>query len=373
MTTKTRLTWMVAAVASQAALADSSVTMYGRVDLGLQQIHNGGSTIRVDSGTYTASRLGFRGVEDLGGGLSALFLLESGFNADTGNTQGGTRLFNRGSYVGLSSKDAGTVTIGRQYVPIFWPFLFSDDAGPLRLHGYSAVQSIQRSNFFRVKGGALKTPIPDGTLGSTAGGIYAAGISSAFENNLLVYKTPSFAGLTLTGAYGAPEGYVDGAKIYGANAEYRNGDLYLGAGWNQKRGVIATTTMQQRVDESMLGAMYSVTPVINVWGNVHGWDFRTDAAGRVRGHDAMLGVSFKVPTGQVWANYSAKSVKDCTDCNSRGFGIGYHHLLSKRTDLYASYGRVSNDANSANSLNGVAPLNAGQGVRGIAMGIAHQF
>ena len=373
MNTKTRFALLALALAAQAASAQSSVTLYGRVDVGLQHVDNGVATMRVDSGTYTSSRLGFRGTEDLGGGLSALFFMETGFNADTGVAQGGTRLFNRGSYVGLSSKTAGTVTIGRQYVPIFWPFLYADDTGPLRLHGYSPVQSVQRSNFFRVNQAALTSPVTNGTLASGAGGIYSAGITSGFENNLVVYKTPDFGGLTVTGAYGAPEGYADGAKIYGANAEFRRGGLYLGAGWNQKRGIVTATATQQRIDESMLGAMYTVTPLVNVWGNVHGWNFRTGAASQVKGHDAMLGVSFKLPTGQLWANYGAKTVKDCTDCNSSGFGVGYHHLLSKRTDVYASYGRVNNNANSANTLNGIAPLTAGQSVRGIALGVAHQF
>ena len=373
MKIQTKLALLTVALASQAALAQSSVTLYGRIDVGLQQVNNGMSSTRIDSGTYTASRFGFRGTEDLGGGLSAVFLLENGFNADTGAAQGGTRLFNRGAYVGLSSKTAGTVTLGRQYVPIFWPFLFSDDTGPLRLHGYSAVQSIQRSNFLRVNSSALTAPLANGTLASAAGGIYAAGASSAFENNLAVYKTPDFGGLTVTGAYGAPEGYSDGAKVYGANAEFRRGDLYLGAGVNQKQGVVTASDNYQKVRESMVGAMYSVTPQINLWGNIHGWELETGASGKVKGRDAMLGVSYKLPTGQLWANYAQKVVNDCIDCSSRGFGMGYHHLLSKRTDVYVSYARVSNDANSGNSLNGVTPLSTGQSVRGIAAGIAHQF
>ncbi|WP_295951691.1 porin [Rhodoferax sp.] len=357
---------------SPVAMAQSSI-IYGRVDVGLQQVNNGTSSTRVDSGTYTSSRLGIRGDEDLGGGLSALYFMEIGFNADTGVAQGGNRLFNRGSYVGLSSKDAGTVTIGRQYTPIFWPFLFSDDTGPLRLHGYSPVQSVQRSNFFRVNSSALTTPVANGTLASASGGIYSVGITSAFENNLVVYKTPSFGGLTVTGAYGAPEGYTDGGRIYGANAEFRKGDLYLGGGWTQKQGLVASTGSYQKINESMVGAMYSVTSAINLWGNVHGWDVAAGAGSKVKGHDLMVGVSYKLPAGQLWANYAGKTVKECTDCNSQGFGVGYHHYMSKRTELYVSYGRVNNDANSANSLNGIAPLTAGTSVRGVAAGIAHQF
>jgi len=373
MNEKARYAALALLAASSCALAQSNVTVYGRVDLGLQNIHNGTTRTGVDSGTYTASRLGFRGTEDLGGGLSALFFLEAGLSADAGLLGSGGRTFNRGSYVGLSGKDWGTVTLGRQYVPIFWPFLFADDAGPLRLHGYSAVQSVQRSNFLRVNQAALTTPLANGTLASGAGGIYSVGITSAFENNLIVYKTPSFGGLTLTGAVGLAEKHVDSDKVLGANAEYRAGPLYLGAGWNKKEGIVAATGASQKVTESMVGAMYSFTTQLNLWANVHGWKFETGASGNLKGNDAMIGASYKVPNGQLWANYARKSVGSCSSCDSKGFGVGYHHLMSKRTELYASYGNVRNEANAANSLNGFAPVGAGTGVRGIAVGIAHQF
>jgi predicted porin len=88
----------------------------------------------------------------------------------------------------------------------------------------------------------------------------------------------------------------------------------------------------------------------------------------------MLGVSFRMASGMVWANYAAKSIGDgCTDCNSRGFGIGYHHFLSKRSELWVATARVSNDANSANSLNGFAPDAPGKSVTGLAAGITLTF
>lgn len=352
-----------------------SVNLYGRLDLGLQKIHNGDSRTGVDSGTYTASRLGFRGTEDLGGGLSAVFFMEMGLNADKGEAAGGNRLFNRGTHVGLSSTSLGTVTVGRQYVPIFWPFLFADDAGPLRLHGYSAVQSVQRSNFFRVDAGALGTPVANGGLASAGSGIYSAGATSAFENNLIVYKTPNMGGFTFSAAYGVPEGYVDSAKVAGANAEYREGPLYLGAGWNRKVGRVNASTAEQKINETVFGGMYAFTKELNVWGNLHGWSVETGAVGgqTFKGHDAMIGVSYKLPGGQLWANYAKKSVNNCTDCGSSGFGVGYHHLLSKRTEAYVSYGRVGNDRHSYNTLNGFSPVSAGTSVRGFGVGIAHQF
>src|ERR1041385_8308469 len=99
------------------ALAQSGVTLAGRVDVGPQYIDDGLSKVkRLDSGTYTASRLIFRGVEDLGDGLSAGFYLETRFNADVGAQQSAAKFFNAGSQVYLADKKWGTVSLGRQYV-----------------------------------------------------------------------------------------------------------------------------------------------------------------------------------------------------------------------------------------------------------------
>lgn len=377
---KTRSSKTAAALATVATLlpmlaaAQSSVTIAGRVDMGLQAINNGADTLRrVDSGTYTASRLVFRGTEDLGSGLSALFHLENGFSADNGSVNA-TRFFNRGSYVGLSSKELGTLTMGRQYVPIFWPMLFGDDTGPHRLHGYSAVQSVQRSNFARVTTAA--SPIKAaGTLDSISGGLYSIGISSAFEDNLVIYKTPNFSGLTATAAVGAPEGYPSGnGKVFGGNLEYRSGPLYLGYGINSKEGRVPVGGGNtQKIVEQAVTAMYGVTKEINLWGNVHPWSFESNGTD-FKGRDWMLGASWRSGPNMVWANYSAKALQSgCNACDSRGFGIGYHYSLSRRTELYAGFAQVNNDANSANTLVGVAPSAPGKSIRGTTVGVAHAF
>ena len=363
------------AIACGAFAQTSSLTLAGRVDLGPQYIDDGGNTTRrLDSGTYTASRLIVRGSEELGGGLSALFYLESRFNADLGATQSADKFWNAGSYVGLSSTHFGTITLGRQYVPIFWPFLFGDDTGPLRLHGYSAVQSVQRSNLARVT--AAVSPIKAaGTLDSISDGVYTLNITSAFEDNLVIYKLPSFSGLTITGAVSAPEGYPSGGgKVYAGNAEYRNGALYLGYGVNRKEGRVPPgSNTAQKVTEQVITGTYAVVQDVNLWGNFHPWNFDSNGS-KLSGRDFMLGVSFRMPSGMVWANYAAKSIGDgCTDCNSRGFGIGYHYFLSKRSELWVATARVSNDANSANSLNGFAPDAPGKSVTGLAAGITLTF
>ena len=113
---------VAAAFAASAAHAQSSVTLYGLIDAGLMYTNNvkpkggaGGPLFQATSGEINGSRFGFRGAEDLGGGLKAIFVLENGFSVTNGKLAQDSRLFGRQAYVGLSSDQWGTVTLGRQY------------------------------------------------------------------------------------------------------------------------------------------------------------------------------------------------------------------------------------------------------------------
>ena len=357
------------------AFAQSSVTIAGRVDVGPQYIDDGATKQkRIDGGTYTASRLIFRGTEDLGDGLRAGFYLEHRFNADLGAAQSAAKFWNAGAQVNLSGDKWGSITLGRQYVPIFWSFLFADDTGPLRLHTYSALQSVQRSAFARVT--AAASPIKAaGSLDTIGGGIYQLGISSAFEDNLVVYKTASLGGATIQLAAGAAEGAPAGnGRVLGANVEYRGGPFYGSVAYNNKRGTVpAGGGSYQTLTEALVSGMYTVSPLIKLWGNYHPWKLADNGAADFKGHDWMFGASLYLPQSMIWINYAAKTPDNCPSCNSKGAGIGYHYFLSRRTELYASVAQVNNDANSANTLNGFAPSVPGKNVRGFALGLAHTF
>ncbi|MEK6293916.1 MAG: porin, partial [Paraburkholderia tropica] len=113
-------TLMVAAltgVFATAAHAQSSVTLYGLIDAGVTYANNSGghSLWKASSGTVNGSRWGLRGSEDLGGGLKAIFTLESGFNIMNGAAGQSSRMFGRQAFVGLASNQFGAVTLGRQY------------------------------------------------------------------------------------------------------------------------------------------------------------------------------------------------------------------------------------------------------------------
>jgi predicted porin len=124
----------LAACASGASHAQSSVTLYGIIDTGVEWVNNVGakksSVVRVPTLTGSIpSRWGLKGKEDLGSGLSAVFVLESGFAPSQGTLNQGGRLFGRQAYVGLSSAQWGTLTLGRQYSQIYWA-LTGDTMGP---------------------------------------------------------------------------------------------------------------------------------------------------------------------------------------------------------------------------------------------------
>ncbi|MGU7774639.1 porin [Burkholderia sp. MR1-5-21] len=114
--------------------AQSAVTLYGIIDTGVEYVTNVGprksSVVHVPTLTASLPSLwGIRGKEDLGGGLSAVFVLESGFAPEQGTLNQGGRLFGRQAYVGLSGP-WGTVTLGRQYSQIFWAVLTGDTLAP---------------------------------------------------------------------------------------------------------------------------------------------------------------------------------------------------------------------------------------------------
>ncbi len=99
--------------------AQSSVSLYGRLDSGLSFIKTStGNQYGAFSGGMFGDRWGFKGKEDLGNGLAAIFQLENGFSITTGQLRQGGRLFGRQAYAGLADKDYGTITLGRQYDPV---------------------------------------------------------------------------------------------------------------------------------------------------------------------------------------------------------------------------------------------------------------
>jgi len=188
------------AISGAAAHAQSSVTIYGSLDAGVAYVSNvaGGSVTRVDQGTMQPDRFGFKGSEDLGGGMKAIYQLEGGFFTDTGNQTNANRLFNRLSVVGLSG-DFGTFTLGNM------PDLVFDYAGKLS-NGY------QLTNWYLFHPGNLDS------LANT----------SQF-NNAVRYTSPTYSDLTgsVMVGFGEQPGDNKKGRNISAGLNYANGPLKL--------------------------------------------------------------------------------------------------------------------------------------------------
>lgn len=247
------------------ALAQSSVTVYGRVDAGLRYVSNtdaqGGSTTSVDNGALSGSRLGFTGTEDLGGGLKAMFTLESGLNPDTGTLAQGGRMFGRQAFVGLSSS-FGTVTLGRQMSPIYviegWnePFGFYNLTEPGFIYdNYDGGNRWDNSVKYEFVAGPVTASVitapGEGTNGRNLGFsvLFASGpvgINGAWVQTKQLDGRKSHQAWTFGGSY-----VLGSATLYASYLDHRS-DL-----------------TPQTNKAWALGAAYSVTPQFDVIGGYY--------------------------------------------------------------------------------------------------------
>lgn len=316
-----------------AADAQSNVTIYGVADAALAAENSGSQKVtKLSNGNRSSSRLGFRGTEDLGGGLNALFNLESSIKIDTG--EGSVPLFNRRAIVGLEG-GFGTLTLGREYSPI------DSVASPSDIMGLS---------FF---GGAL----------------------SAFDSNRLTrrldnsinYKTPSLGGVVARLAYSLGEQATGPSKnLLGLAVNYANGPLFVGAGYHTIKRVATGDDK-----EYIVGAGYKFS-TFEVKANYLVAD--QDGANN-KFEQFNLGASADLGSGRLYANLQQN--KSESGARGKGYAIAYAHPLSKRTSLYTSYATVRNNATGAfrmiSSGTKVGPTNPGDDPSVFTVGMRHLF
>ncbi len=293
------------------AMAQSSATVYGKLDLGVGQAIGSQNKTLLDAG---GSRLGFRGQEDLGDGLSAVFQIEHRFDPATGTAwaQGASksaqgRFWNGRSSVGL--KNAwGSVQLGRLYTP-----------------AYDLVQN-QIDPF----GGDTVAALRD--AGMRPDGLYATRVSYA------VRADASVGGLSAGALVGDSNANGKTRRPLALGLGYALGALYLGAGFEQTGDEAADTASVWN-----LGARYK-TPLATLSA---GFGKGQDKAGTAS-QSWLLGAAVPVGRGEVKLGYARQS-KDGSGTTVAKLGLGYHHKLSARTKLYAD---VGHDAEQATRKNG---------------------
>ena len=207
-TTRTQLSRFAAAAAALACapvFAQSSVTLYGAVDDAVTYVNNqkGSSNVYLRQGNLYASKFGLQGKEDLGGGTTAIFDLQNGFDLNTGAFASSGLMFNREAYLGLQNVRFGSLTAGRQYTP-YYTFV-----GPLT-------------------GSAWLT----GATGAHPGDI--DGLDTTVRiNNALVYTSPNWGGLQASAmyAFGGIAGSTGKGQTYSGALRYVSGPVSLALGY----------------------------------------------------------------------------------------------------------------------------------------------
>lgn len=319
---------VLALVASTAASAQSSVTLYGRVNTTVENQKVG--SVKTTSLNNNNSRFGFKGVEDLGGGLMAGFQLESGFQSDTGASN--PVFFGRHSEVNLSG-GFGTVRLGN-----FFPASYFASADYVSMHNHDTGSSSDALYY---------DPVWFGGPGT---------------GNKIAYRSPKFGGLSMEGAVVLHE-QVSGAggkNGYDLAANYAMGPLDLGAGYSSVNSN----------SQFSLRAMYSFGQFA-----VGGYYQRNKDANQILPTGAgtrnnfRLAGAYTLGASEFHVNVGrAGAYANVVDSGATQYTLGYNHNLSKRTKVYGYFTRVSNDSN-ATYMTGTA----GTGFSSVAVGIRHNF
>ena len=308
----------LALLGSTAAFAQSSVTLYGRVNTTVerQEVGNAKTT-----GLYNnSSRFGFKGTEDLGGGLKAGFQLESGFSSDTGASA--TTFFGRQSEVNLSG-GFGAVRLGR-----FTAESYFATADYVSMHNHDT--------------------------GSSSDAFYAYVMPDA---NKIAYRSPTFGGLTVDAAAALHETVAGGKNAYDLAANYNMGPLALGAGYSK----------QGDVNQFAARALYSFG-AFTVGGYIQRDENALVANGGTRNTFRLAG-AYNLGASEFHVNVGrAGEYKKVNDSDATQYTLGYNYNLSKRTKVYGYYTHVNNSRN-ATYMSGVA----GADFSSLAVGVRHNF
>lgn len=336
-----------------AASAQSSVTVYGIVDAGIASVDNGGDRATLqNSGNNNSSRIGFKGVEDLGNGLKGTFVLENGFNSDDGSSATANAAFSRLSYVGLEG-GFGAVRLGRQNTQI-----------------KTALSQID--------------PFETGGIANAItylGGNNGLGAIPERVSNQLTYTSPNFSGFSGSVGYTFGEAAGDNGanSAWGAQLGYANGPLNVQFGYNDQDasavtviGADTNTTKLADTKIALLGATYDFGVVkLHAAYSQKKLDSETTAPD-LKVKSALVGVTVPFGASKIRAEY-IRNNDDRTDFDNNVMALSYTYSLSKRTTLYTTYARVDNDDRSNLGFGSNPSVITGENTSAFAVGVQHNF
>lgn len=373
---KKTLIALAALAATGAVMAQSSVTLYGVVDVGFTSVNNSGTgstdNTGLTSSNMTTNRLGFRGTEDLGGGLKANFQIETGINADS---PGATTLGDRGAWVGLSG-GFGEVRLGREYSTTFWSgFLFS----PFGTGGVG--------NGF----GFANRVVAHGATGQA---------NPIWNSNSVTYSTPRLTGFQAHAQYVFDEVATAGnnaGRSVGLRLNYSAGPLGAELAYSKTDGGATlvdnplTTTVDESVSpvfglgtsadhKSVVGGISYDFGVAKLMANFGQEKANVTATGASLGKvtNFEIGAVAPVGPGRLRASYNSTKIdvtgSAAADPKITKFAVGYIYDLSKRTAVYATVASLKNKNGADLALNGPTSRNSVNGrSTGYNVGISHVF
>lgn len=337
---------LAAPAAAWAQSAPSSVVMYAVVDAGVSYDSGrfaAGPVTSVISGGETASRLGFKGQEDLGGGMAAIYNLELGYNIDDGtNAQGAGMLFGRKSWVGLQG-NFGSVKLGRQDSTVYTYTIFYD-------------------------------PMVDG-LGGNFSRIFTNNPTFRRNDNTVDYTTPTWRGFSAEAAYsfGEVAGDRNAGRGYFGSLVYAQGPLHVSLSHQNSNSKPVAPAPIVSTKLTVLGGAYDFQAVkLAAMVQVN----KSNAAVRLDSRDMMVGAT--VPVGQfdkMLVSFLRHDDHAAASANANQLALAWTHALSKRTDLYAGVSRLVNDSKARFGLAAVAAGGSPSGTTDklVTTGIRHLF
>jgi predicted porin len=334
---KSLLALAVLTAITGAASAQSSVTLYGKVDLGLvlDSGNPAGKSIRISSGVTGGSRLGFKGVEDLGGGMKAAFQIETGFCADSAagapNFCTGSNQFMGRQAHGDLTGSFGAISAGRQYSL-----------------GFNNLSTID--------------PFGTGFAGQVNNIVDPSGIRL---NNSATYSTPNIGGFTASAevAFGEQTGNWQANRETGAGLTYASGPAYVGFTFYDVGNAQGNGAARKNY---LLGGTYDFGVV-----KVHGLVQKSTGPASLDVLDIMGGVTVPVAGGQVLASYIRHNDRTLADKDANQIAVGFLYPLSKRTAVYTAYGRIQNEHGATFTVGNATE--AGTGDKAFNLGVVHNF
>jgi len=369
---KKSLIALAALAAAGAASAQSSVTLFGIVDVNYAHYSVSGvghANVLTNSG-YNSARLGFRGTEDLGGGLAASFWLEGALSPDNGNATGLT--FQRRSTVSLSG-NWGEVRLGRDYVPTFWNLTVFDPFG---------TNGVGTQIGFKAK--TTTAAVPLAAIGTPATAVAANDANPVRANNMVQYfLPPNLGGFYGQISYAFDEivGSNDAGQYWGGRLGWASGPFNFAGAYGESKGSTPGTAAAPKVKTWNLGGQwdFGMAKLIGEYDNnkYSSSAFATDPELR----SWLIGGLIPVGAGEIRLSYSAYKLSNtgAEEPKADQWAIGYVHNLSKRTALYATYAHLKNKDGSALPIQASLPQatvlsgNPNSSSNGFDLGIRHSF